>query len=64
MIFDNILNWPGGQQQYQPGGVQHDHGEGYEWPITFKPVELEIEMELEMRIEIEIKGKVLGCTYS
>ena len=29
---------PGGQQQLQPGGVQHDQGEGYQKPITFRRV--------------------------
>ena len=30
--------FPGGQQQKQPGGVQHDQGEGYQQPITFRRV--------------------------
>ena len=29
---------PGGQREKQPGGVQHDQGEVYQKPITFRRV--------------------------
>ena len=29
---------PGGQRQLQPGGVQHDQGEGYQKTITFRRI--------------------------
>ena len=64
---------PGGQQQWQPGGVQHDHGEGYQWPLEIylnrkeiinenrnrnqNKILFKIEMEMELKLIIEIDIK-------
>ena len=39
---------PNGQQQQQPGGVQHDQGEGYKKPITFSRVRQSGKVEIKI----------------
>ena len=38
----------GGQQQQQPRGVQHDQGEGYQQPITFRRVSQSGQVEIKI----------------
>ena len=40
---------PGGQPQKQPGGVQHDQGEGYQQLITFRRVSQSDQVEIKIQ---------------
>ena len=43
-----MKNLPGRQQQQQPGVVQHDQGEGYQQPLTFRRVSQSGQVELKI----------------
>ena len=60
---------PGGQQQWQPEGVKHDHGEGYQWSLEIYLNRKEIINEnrnrnqnmnkILFKIEIEMELKLI-----